>query len=58
LDNLIKKLELVNFACIGTGRLVYSYEYFEIDLDKADFGYKIGEIEGKVKLRIKEDQDQ
>ncbi len=47
LDNLIKKLELVNFACIGTERLVYSYEYFEIDLDKADFGYKIGEIEYK-----------
>ena len=45
--SLIKFLELNCFAKIATERLVYLHSDFEIDIDKADFGYKVGEIEYK-----------
>lgn len=46
-SSLIESLKLIEFAKIGTQRKVYTYENFEIDLDEADFGYKVGEIEFK-----------
>lgn len=46
-DKLDTLAGLLKFSTIGTKRFIYIYEDFEIDLDEADFGYKVGEIEFK-----------
>ena len=47
INSLIGKLNITKFSTIITQRLVFKYDNFEIDLDEADFGYKVGEIEFK-----------